>query len=328
MLVNFTSFNERGMLRYRNSNDQHKEIHPGKIGNRAITAQLLAAGLASQEAVSDQEQVRRSKRQKPNRHIRQSSPEPAAQEGAARKKQRKEKDDAHCEACTALEANPHWADVEQEQVTREKDGRCMTFQTLKLSEAACCKKFGERRYRLLQGVSFARCIACKKVNVSLASGVKHRCKPKDQPHQPLQCQQQAGPLLQGGMQLNTAVLAQVRELDYMAYNHKIPALGRHPMQHLSSTWTMNLTILMCRQLRKQHLRAPAAAQRQRTVRAPLRNSRGKTLTPGVLLWMIACHHALVRVLFTVEGSTVRPLWTLQTRLLLRCALCFPSGASM
>ena len=91
MLVNFTSFNERGMLRYRTSNDQHKEIHPGKIGNRAITAQLLAAGPASQEAVSDQEQVRRSKRQKPNRHIRQSSPEPAAQEEAARKKQRKER---------------------------------------------------------------------------------------------------------------------------------------------------------------------------------------------------------------------------------------------
>ena len=70
----------------------------------------------------------------------------------------------------------------------------------------------------------------------MASGVKHRCKPKDQPHQPLERQQQAGPLLQGGMQLNTAVLAQVRELDYMADNHKIPALGRHPMQHLSSTW--------------------------------------------------------------------------------------------
>ena len=142
MLVTFTSFNEQGMLRYRTSNDQHKEILPGNIGNRAITAQLLAAGLASQEAVSDQEQVRHSKRQKPHRHIRQSSPEPAAQEEAARKKQRKEKDDAHRQACTVLEANPHWADVEQEQVTREKDGRSMTFQTLKLSEAACCKEFG------------------------------------------------------------------------------------------------------------------------------------------------------------------------------------------
>ena len=188
MLVTFTSFNEQGMLRYRTSNDQHKEILPGNIGNRAIIAQLLAAGLASQEAVSDQEQVRHSKRQKPHRHIRQSSPEPAAQEEAARKKQRKEKDDAHRQACTVLEANPHWADVEQEQVTREKDGRSMTFQTLKLSEAACCKEFGKRRYRLLQGVSFARCIACIRVNVCLASGVKHWCKPRDLPHRPLQRQ--------------------------------------------------------------------------------------------------------------------------------------------
>lgn len=181
--------------------------------------------------------MRRSKRQKPNRHTIQVSPEPAAQEEAACKKQRKEKDDAHRQACTALEANPHWADVEQEQVKLEKDGRPMAFQTLKLSEAACCKEFGERRYRLLQGVSFACCIACYKVNVTLASRVKHQCKPKDQPHRPLQRQQQAGPLLRGGVQLNTAVLAQVREVDYSMAS-TIPALGRHPMQNFSSKWEL------------------------------------------------------------------------------------------
>ena len=113
MLVTFTSFNERGMLRYRDSNDQHKEINPGNIGNRAITAQQQAAGLASQETGSNHEQPRRSKRQKPDRQLRQPSPEPAAQEDAARKKQRRERDDAHRQACTALEANPSWADVEQ-----------------------------------------------------------------------------------------------------------------------------------------------------------------------------------------------------------------------
>ena len=94
------------------------------------------------------------------------------------------------------------------------------------------------------------------------------------------------------------------------------------MRYLSSTCTyMSLTTLLCRQLRKQHLRAPAAAQRQRAVRSPLRNSRGETLTPGALLWITACHHALVRVLFAMEGSTVHvcPHWTLQTRLLLWCA---------
>lgn len=226
MLVNFTSFNERGMLRYRDSNDQHKEINPGNIGNRAITAQLLAAGLASQETGSNHEQPRRSKRQKPDRQLRQTSPEPAAQEDAARKKQRRERDDAHRQACTALEANPSWADVEGEQVTRERDGHSMTFQKLKLSEAACCKEFGKRQYRLLQGVSFARCIACEKVTVDFASGVKHRCKPKDQPHRPLQRQQQAGSLLRGGVQLNTAVLAQVREREHSMAS-TVPALGRH-----------------------------------------------------------------------------------------------------
>ena len=45
------------MLNFRNSNDQHKEIHPGNIGNRSITTQLLAAGLTNQEASSDQEQL-------------------------------------------------------------------------------------------------------------------------------------------------------------------------------------------------------------------------------------------------------------------------------
>ena len=103
----------------------------------------------------------------------------------------------------------------------------MTFQKLKLSEAACCKVFGKRQYRLLQGVSFARCIACEKVTVDFASGVKHRCKPKDQPHRPLQRQQRAGSLLRGGVQLNTAVLAQVREQEHSMAS-TVPALGRHP----------------------------------------------------------------------------------------------------
>ena len=82
---------------------------------------------------------------------------------------------------------------------------------------------------------------------------------------------------------------------------------------------IDLTLSMCRQLRMQYLRAPAAAQKQRTVRAPLRNRSGKMQTPGAQLSMKACHHALVRVvLSTVERSTGHRLWT-QTRLLLRCA---------
>ena len=40
---------------------------------------------------------------------------------------------------------------------------------------------------------------------------------------------------------------------------------------------------MCRQLRMQYLRAPAAAPRQRTVGAPLRNRSGKIQTPVVQL---------------------------------------------
>ena len=52
MLVTFIRFNERGMLRHRNSDDQHKEINPGNSGNRAITAQLLAAGLAKNQAAT------------------------------------------------------------------------------------------------------------------------------------------------------------------------------------------------------------------------------------------------------------------------------------
>ena len=85
----------------------------------------------------------------------------------------------------------------------------MTFHKLKLSEAACCEQFGERLYSLLERVGFARCVSCEKVFIDVAAGLKHRCKPKDTPHQPLQRQQQAGPVLQGGMQLDTAVLAQV-----------------------------------------------------------------------------------------------------------------------
>ena len=207
MLVTFTSFGHQGMFRYHNDENEHREIHPGNIGRRVITAQLLAAGLA--EDSSRQEKPRRSKRKRASRRANDTR-YPAAPKDAARKRQRREKDVAHREACAALQEHPIWAYVEgEQQVTRKKDGRAMTFHKLKLSEAACCEQFGERLYSLLERVGFARCVSCEKVFIDVAAGLKHRCKPKDTPHQPLQRQQQAGPVLQGGMQLDTAVLAQV-----------------------------------------------------------------------------------------------------------------------
>ena len=216
MLVTFTSFNGQGMLRYHMSNGKHKEIHPGSIGKRVISAQLLAAGLAGQASKGGQEQLRRSKRQRES-HRRDDSSEPAAHQNAS-KKQRREKDEAHLQPCRALEEHPHWAEIEQAQITRVRDGQPMTFQKLKLSEAAR-EEFGERQYSLLQAVSFARCITCEKITVNIASGVKHRCKPKDRPHQPLQRKQETGPVLRGDMQLNTAVLAQVRMREHESQLH-------------------------------------------------------------------------------------------------------------
>ena len=172
ILVTFTTFSQKKMLRYRNSENLHKAIHPGNIGNRAIAAQLLAAGLAGQVTGSaDKEQLRQSnaekmhpaagadqvqvrlrqskrQRQDPSWHHSQFSALAADQEppkDAARKKLRKEKDDAHRLACSALETNSQWVHVESEQYTWEKDGRSMTVQKLKLSEAACCRKFGVKQ---------------------------------------------------------------------------------------------------------------------------------------------------------------------------------------
>ena len=85
----------------------------------------------------------------------------------------------------------------------------MAFQTLLLTEAANCPEFGREKYSMLHAVSSARCHTCSKIFTSMSAGEKHGCRPFDQPVQPMERQARVEPTLQGIVQLDTALIAQV-----------------------------------------------------------------------------------------------------------------------
>lgn len=229
-VVEFTSFqlkgdqNKLGLFRYK-CGEQHREIKPGQVGQRVLKAQLLAREplLAQADGDSTREALRRSKRQ-PKPAARQ--PEEAQtvftskglapraevadctetyQRDGAQKSLRAARDREHAAACDLLQEHREW--LQEEDKVLEKDGR--TIRMARLSAAAECAAFGEQRYAALMRVSFAVCVTCHKVYTSATAGFRHRCRPPDAPAQPLQRRRQPLEHLVGGIQLDTALAAQV-----------------------------------------------------------------------------------------------------------------------
>lgn len=225
MAVRFNSFQMTGklvgLMRYTTGGGEHKEVYPGQISRRVIQAQTLAAKHSVPEANAEMLQdsthqaVRRSKRdiKAATRSLSPSKPEPGASSGKKSdrgKDERRQKDAMHIAACQRLEGHEEWIQIITEEVqAQHRNGSLMSFQTLKLSEAANCPEFGPLEYSVLQGVSFARCKACHIIRQSVAAMKKHRCRSAEQPQQALLRQQPAAPSLGGGIQLDTTVLVQV-----------------------------------------------------------------------------------------------------------------------
>lgn len=231
--VEFCSFQLRGateklgLFRYKEGT-VHREIWPGQVGERVFKAQLLAksAGPASVQPDAAEKATRRSRRiptaaeqnapalkeGKRKRGATQNAKEAKqlvdsdrVKRDAEQKALRAARDREIAEACRVLQDHPDWLEASAEPV--EKEG--ITLQIAKLSEAAHCAEFGEQRYNELRRVSFARCVDCKLLFTSVTAGSRHRCRPASASVEPLQRQRQAPELLQGGVQLDTALLAEV-----------------------------------------------------------------------------------------------------------------------
>lgn len=230
--VEFCSFQLRGareklgLFRYKEG-AVHKEIWPGQVGERVFKAQLLAknAGPTSVQPDATEKATRRSrrtptaaeqnaaslterKRKRGATQIAKEAKQPVdcdrEKRDAEQKALRAARDREIAEACIVLQDHPDWLEASGEPV--EKAGR--TLQVAKLSAAAHCSDFGEQRYKELTRVSFARCVDCNLLFISVTAGSRHRCKPASASVEPLQRQRQAPELLQGGVQLDTALLAE------------------------------------------------------------------------------------------------------------------------
>jgi len=122
---------------------------------------------------------------------------------------RRQRDATHRAACEKLQGNEHWVKVVEERVEKQKGDSIMAFQQLQLTKEADCADFGREEYNMLQAAGFTRCLACLKILTCLSAGEKHRCRPPDQPVQPKNRAARAEPALQGNIQLDTALIAEV-----------------------------------------------------------------------------------------------------------------------
>ena len=183
-----------------------------------IRAQLLAVEEEQPDAAqvgdaSIEHPTRQSRRQRqaPARLAEERTSEAAKAKAADEKTKalRRQRDTVHRAACEKLQGNEQWLEVVEESVEKQKSNSVMAFQRLQLSKAADCTEFGREEYSMLHAASFARCDACLKILTSLSAGEKHRCRPLDQLVQPMQQQAMAQPMLQGNIQLDTAIIAEV-----------------------------------------------------------------------------------------------------------------------
>lgn len=219
IVVKFTSFSAKnpvGIMRCQ-ANGKQLEIYPNQLGSRLIRAQMLAVeaeqpGAAHVgDASSEQPRQSRRQRQAPVRFAAESTSEAAVATAANDEANalRRQRDAVHRAACEKLQGNEHWVKVVEERVEKQKGDSIMVFQQLQLTKAADCADFGKEEYGMLQAAGFTRCLACLKILTCLSAGEKHRCRPPDQSVQPKGRPARAEPALQGNIQLDTALIAEV-----------------------------------------------------------------------------------------------------------------------